>query len=79
VPKYLEACERPEVHRVHVGRELGAVGSLGDEDVGRLRRVEGVPEEVLVAVAARRLERQARHLPVVFAHAAATRVGHLQP
>jgi hypothetical protein len=36
-------------------------------------------EEVLVAVAARRLERQARHLPVVPAHAAAPRVGHLQP
>jgi hypothetical protein len=60
---------------VYVGRQRGAVRPPGDEDVGRLRGVEGVPEEVLVPVGARRLERQARDLPVVPADAAAPAVG----
>jgi hypothetical protein len=56
---------------VHVGRQRGAVRPPCDELVGRLRGVEGVPEEVLVPVGARCLERQARGLPVVPADPAA--------
>jgi hypothetical protein len=41
--------------------------------------VERVPKDVLVPVGARRLVRQARHLPVVPAHPAAPGVGHREP
>jgi hypothetical protein len=75
----LQLGERSQIHRVYVGRQRGLVRPPGDEDVGRLRGVEGVPEEVLVPVGARRLERQARDLPVVPADAAAPAVGDRGP
>jgi hypothetical protein len=78
-PDPSDGRERADVHRVDVVGRLGAVGSPADDDVGRLRRVEGVPEYVLVPVGARRLVRQARHLPVVPAHPAAPRVRHREP
>jgi hypothetical protein len=64
---------------VDVGLEPGAVDPVADEDVGRLRGVEGVPEEVLVAVGAGQLERQARDLPIVPPDAAAPAVDDLEP
>lgn len=67
-----------DVDGMRIRRRPGAVRSPAEDLVARLRGVEGVPEEVLAPVAAWRLEREARYLPVVPPDSAAPRIRHVE-
>lgn len=73
---FSELSKAANVNRVSIRRWLRAVRSSPDDHVSRLRWVECIPEQVLVPVLARCLERQASNLPVVPPDSAAPCVRH---
>lgn len=64
-----------EIYWVRIFWRLCRVGSFAEDYIGRLRWVEGIPEDIVIPVLTWGLQWQARDLAVVSSHTTAPTVG----